>query len=286
MGIIAPYSEVKCKNCDNNGFIIKDGVATKCDCRKKYEYELSASNILLNSGLLNENSTYEDFKKLIDFDFSDYRGKDKNENIKKIKKFVNDFDKVKYKEVPNNTVDDKGNVIRTEYSKVSMGSPFKSLHCYVHGQQGTQKSYVLRGMLAKMACKGKSVYYIFAKDLIDLIHDSDRDENLQKKLDYIMNVDVLVIDEFEEQRCCLWQSGYKEKLLIVWLKDRLEVIRKSTWLISNDSIEEQKESKFGELFGDLIDRETKYGRFEFTDRYFDNVSKEEIQAVFDSIWDD
>ena len=46
------------------------------------------------------------------------------------------------------------------------------------------------------------------------------------------------------------------------------------------------QKKFGELFGDLIDRETKYGRFEFTDRYFDNVSKEEIQAVFDSIWDD
>ena len=286
MGIIAPYSEVKCKNCDNNGFIIKDGVATKCDCRKKYEYELSASNILLNSGLLNENSTYEDFKKLIDFDFSDYRGKDENENIKKIKKFVNDFDKVKYKEVPHDTVDDKGNVIRTEYSKVSMGSPFKSLHCYVHGQQGTQKSYTLKGMLAKLACKGKSVYYIFTKDLIDLIIDSDRDENAKSKLDYIMNVDVLVLDEFEESRCALWKSQFKENSLIVWVKNRLEIIKKSTWFISNDSISEMQSSAFGNLFGDLIERECKFGTFEFKDKYFDNIPKEKIEEMFNSIWDD
>ena len=259
MGIIAPYSEIKCDKCDSNGFIVKDGNAIKCDCRKRFEYELNASNILLNSGLLNENSTYEDFKKLIDFQFSDYRGKDENGNIKRIQKYCNEFDSKK---------------------------PFKNLHCYVHGNQGTQKSYVMRGMLSKMACKGKSVYYVFAKDLIDLIFDSDRDESAKKKLDYIMNVDILVIDEFEQDRCCLWQSGYKEKLLIVWLKDRLEVIRKSTWLISNDSVEEQKESKFGELFGDLIDRETKFGRFEFTDRYYENVSKEEIEEIFNSIWED
>ena len=286
MSIIPSYNEIKCDKCNKDGFITTENSAIKCNCRKQYEYEVSASNILMNSGLLNENSTYEDFKKLISFDWSDYRGKDENGNLKKLQKFVDEFDKIKYKEVPHNSVDDKGNIIRTEYSKVSIENPFKHLHCYVWGNQGTQKSYTLKGMLSKLACKGKQVYYIFAKELIDLIFDSDREEDAKKKLDYIMNVDILIIDEFEEQRCCLWQSGYKERSLIVWLKDRLEVIKKSTWFISNDSIEQLKESKFGELFGDMIDRETKFGRFEFTDRYFDNVSKEEIQAVFDSIWDD
>lgn len=260
MGILKPFSEIKCDKCNKDGFITTENSAIKCNCRKQYEYEVSASNILMNSGLLNENSTYEDFKKLISFDWSDYRGKDENGNLKKLQKFVDEFD--------------------------SKDKPFKNLHCYVWGNQGTQKSYTLKGMLSKLACKGKQVYYIFAKELIDLIFDSDREEDAKKKLDYIMNVDVLVIDEFEEQRCCLWQSGYKERLLIVWLKDRLEVIRKSTWFISNDNMEKLKESKFGELFGDMLDRETKFGRFEFADRYFDSLSKEEIDEKLKSIWDD
>lgn len=260
MGILREFNLYKCDKCDNNGFIVNGQSAIKCSCRVKYEFELKASSILSNSGLLNESSTYEDFKKLIDFDWSDYRGKDENGNLKKLQKFVDEFDSDK--------------------------KPFKHLHCYIWGTQGTQKSYTLKGMLTKLACKGKSVYYIFLKNLISLIIESDRDENAKSKLNYIMNVDVLVIDEFEEKRANLWASGYKENTLITWLKDRLEVIRKSTFFISNDSVEAMKQSKFGELYGDLLDRETKFGRFEFTDRYMDSLSKEEIQATFASIWDD
>ena len=260
MGILKEFNFYKCDKCDSNGFIVKNGVAILCDCRKNYEVEIKSSDILLKSGLLTENSTYDDFKKLIDYSFDDYKGKDENGNIKRIKKYVDEFDR-----------SDK---------------PFKNMHFYIWGGQGTQKSYTLKGMLTKLACKGKSVYYTFLKNLISLIIESDRDENAKSKLNYIMNVDVLVIDEFEEKRANLWASGYKENTLITWLKDRLEVIRKSTFFISNDSIETMKQSKFGELYGDLLDRETKFGRFEFTDRYIDSLSKEEIQATFASIWDD
>lgn len=260
MSIIPSFSEIKCDKCNKDGFITTENGAIKCDCRQRFEQELKTSDILCKSGLLTESSSYEDFKKLIDFNWSDYRGKDENGNLKKLQKFVDEFDSDK--------------------------KPFKHLHCYIWGTQGTQKSYTMKGVLTKLAIKEKSVYYIFAKDLISLLHDSERDEELKKKLDYIKNVDVLVIDEFEEQRCCLWQSGYKERLLIVWLKDRLEVVRKSTWFISNDSMEKQKESKFGELFGDMLDRETKFGRFEFKDKYSDYITKEEIEQKMKNIWDD
>jgi len=260
MGILGEFNLYKCDNCDSNGFIIASNIATKCNCRKKYEYELKASGILCKSGLLDENSNYEDFKKLMDFDWSDYRGEDEGGNIKKLRKYVDEFDN------PN--------------------KPFDRLHCYVWGGQGTQKSYTLKGMLAKLACKGKSVHYIFAKDLISLLHDSERDDELREKLDYIKNVDVLVIDEFEENRCCLWASGYKERLLIVWLKDRLEVVRKSTWFISNDSMEGQKASKFGELFGDMLERECRYGMFEFKDKFSNYITKEEIEQKMKNIWED
>lgn len=260
MGILKEFNFYKCDKCDSNGFIVKNGVAILCDCRKNYEVEIKSSDILLKSGLLTENSTYDDFKKLIDYSFDDYKGKDENGNIKRIKKYVDEFDR-----------SDK---------------PFKNMHFYIWGGQGTQKSYTLKGMLTKLACKGKSVYYTFLKNLISLIIESDRDENAKSKLNYIMNVDVLVIDEFEEKRANLWASGYKENTLITWLKDRLEVIRKSTFFISNDSIETMKQSKFGELYGDLLDRETKFGRFEFKDKYFDNIPKENIEEIFNSIWDD
>lgn len=261
MGILREFNLYKCDKCDNNGFIVNGQSAIKCSCRVKYEFELKASSILSNSGLLNESSTYEDFKKQINYSFNDYKGKDENENIKKMRKFVTEFNN------PN--------------------KPFKHLHCYVYGGQGTQKSYTVKGMLVRLACdKGKNVYYIFTKDLINLIIDSERDEDTRKKLDYIQNVDCLVLDEFDEKRVASWKSGYKENVLITWLKDRLEVKKLSTWIISNLSIEEQKETSFGELYYDLLKRETCYGQFHFTDRYMDSLSEEEIQATFASIWDD
>lgn len=286
MSIIPSFSEIKCDKCNKDGFITTENGAIKCDCRQRFEQELKASDILSKSGLLDESSTYEDFTRLINFQFTDYRGKDENGNLKKLQKYCDEFDKTKYKEIPHNSVDDKGNIIRTEYSKVSIENPFKHLHGYVWGKQGTQKSYTMKGVLTKLAIKGKSVYYIFTKDLINLIIDSDRDETAKKKLDYIMNVDCLALDEFDTQRIASWKSNYKENILLVPLKNRMEVTRKSTWIISNLSIDEQKETSFGELYYDLFKRETCYGQFHFTDRYFDNLSKEEIEQKMKDIWGD
>ena len=260
MSIVLNFSEIKCDKCNKDGFITTENGAIKCNCRQHFEQELKTSDVLSRSGLLNENSTYEDFKKLIDFDWSNYRGKDENGNLKKLQKFVDEFDSDK--------------------------KPFKHLHCYVWGKQGTQKSYTMKGVLTKLAIKGKSVYYIFAKDLINLIIDSDRDETAKKKLDYIMNVDCLALDEFDTQRIASWKSNYKENILLVPLKNRMEVTRKSTWIISNLSIDEQKETSFGELYYDLLKRETCYGQFFFNEKYFDNLSKEDIEKTMQSIWND
>ena len=105
MSIVPSFNLYKCDKCDSNGFIVGENSAVKCICRIRYEQELKTSDVLSRSGLLNENSTYEDFKKLIDFDWSDYRGKDENGNLKKLQKFVDEFDSDK--------------------------KPFKHLHCYV-----------------------------------------------------------------------------------------------------------------------------------------------------------
>lgn len=258
MGIMKPFSEVKCSECDSNGFIIRNSLAVKCECRIKYERELRTSDSLLKSGLLDENSNYSDFKQLYDFKFSDYRGEDAEGNMKKLQMFCDEFD--------------------------SDLKPFRHLHCYVHGGQGTQKSHTMKGLLVKMARKGKQVCYMFTKNLIALIIDAERNDVSKKKLEYAMNSDVLVLDEFEEKRCSLWESGYKEKSLIIWLKNRLEIVRKSTWFVSNDTIDELKQSKFGELFGDLIERETVYGRFEFKDRYSDYVDEKEVKNMMNFIW--
>ena len=43
---------------------------------------------------------------------------------------------------------------------------------------------------------------------------------------------------------------------------------------------EMKNGKFGELFGDVIERETLYGRFEFKDKYVNSLSKQDIAEKY------
>jgi len=40
------------------------------------------------------------------------------------------------------------------------------------------------------------------------------------------------------------------------------------------------------LYYDLLKRETCYGQFFFNEKYFDNLSKEDIKQKMKDIWDD
>lgn len=247
-----------CGKC-NDGYIINKESVSKCNCRKEYETDLRLYNKMLGSGLINNNSSDIDYDILKNYSLKNYSGKDNNGNIPKLEKFIDNFkDKEK---------------------------PFRHLHFYVHGEQGCQKSFTFRGICCLLAKQGFNTYFIFAKDLITLISDSERNEESQKKLDYLMGVDFLVIDEWNEKRLGLYTtSQYKETIAIVWVKERLEIARKSTVFLSNSPIAEIKGGKLGDLYGDLIDRETRYAQLYFNDNYGANLDVNEFNKTLESIW--
>ena len=108
---------------------------------------------------------------------------------------------------------------------------------------------------------------------------SDREDEIRVLLDKILNVDCLVLDEFSAPRLALYKSGYKEKVLLPFLKTRLESIHKSTIFISNDPVE--KLSELDEFIKDLVERETLVGKMEFKDRYVDNMKPIDLNSIWD-----
>lgn len=254
------FKDYKCKECNENGFVVNPLSITseKCDCRIKFENILRTFSLLKDSGLLFDYSSKSDFDDLNSYTFDKYVGEDKNKNIDKLKMFVERFE--------------------------DETKPFSKMSFYIYGNQGCQKSYTVKGILSLLAKKNHSVYYILAKDLVDLIIKSERDDEKKDLLNYIQSVDCLCIEELNAKRMALWNSGFKQEILVSWLKTRLEVVHKSTFIISNDTIEEFKKSELGELLGDLVERECKFGTFEFTDNYGQNMSEEDFKKKFDDIW--
>lgn len=254
------FKEFKCEECNDDGFVtdIFTNTTKKCKCRINYENTLRTFNILKESGLLFDYSTLNDFNELNDYSFDKYVGTDENKNIDKLRMYIERFE--------------------------DETKPFSKMSFYIHGPQGCQKSYTVKGVLSLLAKKGHSVYYILAKDLVDLIIKADRDDEKKELLDRILIVDCLCIEELNSKRMALWNSGFKQETLVPWLKTRLEVVHKSTFMITNDTIEEFKQSELGELLGDLVERECKFGTFEFNDNYGNNLSKEDFKKKFDDIW--
>ncbi len=245
--IIPKY--VPCKLC-SNGFIIRDGVATKCECWTNYRNEVLFLQKLYESNLITDITPQDKISKFIEYDIDSYRGDDVNKNIRKIKKFANEFE-------------DK----------------FKSVNLFIYGDNGTQKSTVVKWICKKLLQKGKTVYYIIGKDLIDLIMDSERDAESKRKLNIMLQSDLLVIEEFEKSKLSLFSSNYKQSELIPFLKTRMESICKSTIFISNSDISDLYE--ISDTIGDLIDRETIDCKLHFTDKYYNHA-----KVDTSTLWDD
>lgn len=181
--------------------------------------------------------------------FDDYVGTDENKNIPKMKKFVDEF-----------------------------SNKFHDKHLFIYGDNGTQKSTMAKVLLYKLAEKGYSVLYMNSKDFFSKFSELEVDEEFENKF---YNYDCLILDEFDSKKVQLFKSGYKESATIAPLKKRMEINRKSTIFISNQTIDEIKDSQLGELFGDLIDREC--FQMTFTDKYSKNV---DLSKKWDDLWSD
>lgn len=245
-------SFVPCKNC-NNGFIqSKSGYARKCDCRVEYENKLSFILKLKEANLLNDNSSKENYEFLMNYDFISYKGEDKPENLIKLKKYCDRFD-------------DK----------------FSSFNLFFYGPPGTQKTTLAKYVLTRLLRQGKTGYYILVNDYIKMAEESIRDELKKKKLEYINSVDLLVLDEFDEEKIIMYSSNWKESNLFPQIKFRLETIKKSTIFCSNKTVNNLGD-KFEGAIQNLVERETLSGIFTFQDVY----AKLKEKVDLSKIWED
>jgi len=241
-----------CGKCDSFGFIVEEGKATKCSCKIEYDKKVAVLYRLLQANVISIESSQDYVESLLELSIDSYKGPDKNRIIPKMEKYINNF-----------------------------SERFSSLNLFFSGKPGTQKSTVAKAMVKALVSKNISCYYILANSLIEMIIDSGRNEEVKESLQEIIKTDFLVIDEFDEDKIITYASGWQRKNLFPWIKNRLELIKKSTLFISNKPIDELGKY-FEEAIQDLILREVPDKSMIFEDKYYLYNGKIDIS----SIWDD
>ncbi len=219
---------VSCKIC-KNGWIINDenNEAIKCECLKLYQQDVENESIINNSNLPIQ---------IKEYNISRYIGKDKNENIKKLKKYIDEFEE-----------------------------KFKYISLYVWGTNSTQKTTVLGFFGKELAKKGFSVYYCLMNDLVKDLCNVQFKKELQEKIDTYNTIDCLLIDEsFDLKKMAVYESGYQLSFIDSFLRTRIEQYKKSTIFISNISID-SIDIKFGKSIIELLKRNCKNTCLEFKD---------------------
>jgi len=209
------------KPCDkcNNGYIYymedeNTECVKKCKCYEKYLIEKKKDFAFSKSNLPEYIKNY---------DIQTYLGKDKQKNLIRIKDFIENF--------KNNS----------------------SEHLFFHGAYGTQKSTLSRYIGYNLLKQGFTVYYGLMADISRLLTEADMDSEKKEYVDFVLNVDHLILDEFSKDKVTIYKSEYQIPFITSFLKKRFEINRKSTIIISNQDITEFK--KFSGTIGDLISRE-------------------------------
>jgi DNA replication protein DnaC len=235
-----------CTKC-NNGYIYKknafdEDVVSICNCLEKYQYQIHILQKLEKAGIIAS-------PLLLNYSIDrDYIGPDKQNNIPKFKKYIEDFEK-------------------TFYDKT----------LYFYGVPGTQKTTIATWIAMELIKKDISVYYTIMNDLIkDLQENTFSEEDLESRY---YDCDCLIIDRaFGKDQVTIYKSGYQIPFLDNFLRKRIDQLQKGTIIISNNEVHEISNAGFNSDIESLIDRKTRPfdSIFYFGDHYsikddFDNI---------------
>lgn len=151
----------------------------------------------------------------------------------------------------------------------------EKVNMYWYGENGTQKTTVANILGKDLISFGSNPKYILMKSLVDLLWESQRDEEAQKKIEDLSACNVLFIDEaFDKEKLMLWKSGAQIGCIDEFLRERINN-NKGTIFISNKKPNEIEKQGFSHSIEDLIRRETEKRDyfFEFKDNYFDSTGE-------------
>jgi DNA replication protein DnaC len=137
---------------------------------------------------------------------------------------------------------------------------FRRASVYLYGKTGTQKTHLMYWMGYALTMKGLNVYYTTMQHLLTNYipkgFEVDAIEKAKKFHDKIMDVDVLIIDDFFTPNRATyydWQTPHIDGLL----RERLETLSKPVYFCSSSKPVESTVSVFGEATRALVDRTIK-----------------------------
>lgn len=239
---------IPCGSCQN-GYIFKkkgdDEYAVKCKCLFEFQETIKLQQRMEESGIPSE---------AIDYSIGDYIGKKSVNNAEKLKKYPAFF-----------------------------SEKFKSIHLYIHGPNGTQKTTLARWIGREVLAQGYTVRYDLMNNIIKLLTKEGFEDNIEQEIEKLQKVDLLILDEsFDKEKIRWYKSDFQMSFLDTFLRTRLEYEKKATIFISNKSLESIKESFNNSLY-DLVRRNTRGGVLLFEDHYTSDTvfSRAELKSMWD-----
>jgi DNA replication protein DnaC len=191
-----------------------------------------------------------------DYDIATYLGPDENNNIKKLKYYIEHFD-----------------------------DTFKDKLLYIYGDTGTQKTTVASWIGRELLRAKKKVQFIYMRYLLTLLMEESFDNSgkIKGKLENIRSSDVLIIDRsFSKDQVTLFKSNYQIAFLDEFLRMWIEQEQKALIIISNTTLDDIQNHGFPNDIQDFIARNTLQGTaLHFTDSYRSYKDKMEIKNLFD-----
>jgi DNA replication protein DnaC len=218
---------ISCDKCIN-GWLIDEATeqAQKCQCLIKYHSAIERENLIAKANL----------PKLIDdYSWQSYIGPDKENNLKKLKQYIEKFSDWK-----------------------------KSVNLYCVGPNSCQKTTIITFMMTELLKTGITGYYVLMNDLIKDLTNVQYKPELQEKIDLYENSEILVIDEsFDLTKSTIYSSGYQIGYIDNFLRNK-EKKKMAIIYISNIDIN-NIDIKFGQSLKALVQRNCRGTVLKFVD---------------------
>lgn len=233
-----------CGKCDN-GYIYEGDGAKKCGCLRDYQNSVKFEALKLKANIEGE------------YSLNSYVGPDEYKNIDKLRVYLS-----RYQE------------------KFKKGSNL----WFWSSENGTQKTTIAKAVGIEVLKFGFKVRFELFSNLVNYLLKSERDDEYNYKLEEIQDSDLLILDEcFSSKKSTLYSSGYQIAFVDKFLRTRIETLRRNTIFTSNIKISDIAKEGYSPDIQDLLDRSIyqRSGQLEFKDRYFDNVSKFDIESMWD-----
>jgi len=230
-----------CTKCNGTGYI-KDSFnlsVVRCSCLESQQLQAKLFSLSMAANLPN----YPEWNP------SMYVGEKSKDNMRKLQLFVNKFEE-----------------------------RFKTISMYWVGTNSTQKTTSAHWAACQLLLKGWKVQYVTMQHLIKDLLENESFSNTSEKVQKYYQADFLIIDEsFDPTKVTVFKSQYQIPFLDSFLRERMEIRRRSTLFISNVSTEQI--DSFSTSLRALVERCTAGSIFTFEDRYMKDVS------VINNLWE-